>query len=165
MFYKDKLLSPAQLKRLSDHKYSCTSVSLVDPILQPWWNWLLARTPLWIAPNLITILGLIVNIVTTLILVWYSPDAKVEVCVVRLCSIFRLIIWYSQQHWSLTVLILTGTEMGVFRLCFGFVCVPEFRCNWWETGQKNRNIKSPWWIVWPWLWLHFYRSGILLLLC
>lgn len=78
MFYKDKLLSPAQLKRLSDHKYSCTSISLVDPILQPWWNWLVARTPLWIAPNLITILGLIVNIVTTLILVWYSPDAKVE---------------------------------------------------------------------------------------
>ncbi|XP_023723076.1 cholinephosphotransferase 1 isoform X5 [Cryptotermes secundus] len=78
MFYKDKLLSPAQLKRLSDHKYSCSSISLVDPLLQPWWNWLVSKTPLWIAPNLITILGLIVNIITTLILVWYSPDAKAE---------------------------------------------------------------------------------------
>ncbi|XP_021913070.1 cholinephosphotransferase 1 isoform X5 [Zootermopsis nevadensis] len=78
MFYKDKLLSPAQLKRLNDHKYSCSSISLVDPLLQPWWNWLVSKTPLWIAPNLITILGLIVNILTTLILVWYSPDAKIE---------------------------------------------------------------------------------------
>jgi hypothetical protein len=82
MFYKDKLLSPAQLKRLSDHKYSCSSISLVDPLLQPWWNWLVSKTPLWIAPNLITILGLAVNIITTLILVWYSPDAKIEVSVV-----------------------------------------------------------------------------------
>ncbi|KAJ9588146.1 hypothetical protein L9F63_018504, partial [Diploptera punctata] len=78
LFYKDKLLSPAQLKRLGDHKYSCSSVSLLDPLLQPWWNWLVSKTPLWVAPNLITILGLIVNILTTLILVWYSPDAKVE---------------------------------------------------------------------------------------
>ena len=81
LFYKDKILSPAQLKRLSDHKYSCSSVSLLDPFLQPWWNWLVSKTPVWVAPNLITILGLIVNILTTLILVWYSPDAKAEVCV------------------------------------------------------------------------------------
>ncbi|XP_069675288.1 cholinephosphotransferase 1 isoform X2 [Periplaneta americana] len=78
MFYKDKLLSPAQLKRLSDHKYSCSSISLLDPLLQPWWNWLVSKTPVWLAPNLITILGLAVNILTTLILVWYSPDAKAE---------------------------------------------------------------------------------------
>jgi ethanolaminephosphotransferase len=32
--------------------------------------------PLWIAPNLITIVGLIVNIVTALILLGYNPDGK-----------------------------------------------------------------------------------------
>ncbi|XP_035738173.1 cholinephosphotransferase 1-like isoform X3 [Vespa mandarinia] len=77
-FYKEKLLSPGQLKRLSEHKYSCTTNSLLDAFLQPWWDWLVSKVPLWLAPNLITILGLIVNIVTTLILVYYSPDAKVE---------------------------------------------------------------------------------------
>ncbi|XP_060800873.1 cholinephosphotransferase 1 isoform X2 [Amyelois transitella] len=71
-----KILSAAQLKRLSEHKYSCLSDSILDSLLQPWWCWLVSKTPLWLAPNLITILGLIVNIVTTLILVWYSPDAR-----------------------------------------------------------------------------------------
>nr|XP_012142219.1 PREDICTED: choline/ethanolaminephosphotransferase 1 isoform X2 [Megachile rotundata] len=77
-FYKEKLLSPGQLKRLSEHKYSCTTNSLLDGLLQPWWDWLVSKVPLWLAPNLITILGLIVNIITTLILVYYSPDAKAE---------------------------------------------------------------------------------------
>ncbi|XP_041972970.1 cholinephosphotransferase 1 isoform X1 [Aricia agestis] len=77
-FHKERILSAAQLKRLSEHKYSCTSASILDAWLQPWWCWLVSKTPLWLAPNLITILGLIVNIVTTLILVWYSPDARQE---------------------------------------------------------------------------------------
>ncbi|XP_052738270.1 cholinephosphotransferase 1 isoform X2 [Bicyclus anynana] len=75
-FYKERILNAAQLKRLSEHKYSCTSSSILDAWLQPWWCWLVSKTPLWLAPNLITILGLIVNIVTTLILIWYSPDAR-----------------------------------------------------------------------------------------
>ncbi|XP_067627824.1 cholinephosphotransferase 1 isoform X7 [Eurosta solidaginis] len=74
--YKERILSPQQLKKLSEHKYSCSSNSLLDPWLQPWWNWLVSMTPLWLAPNLITIIGLIVNIVTTLILVYYSPDGR-----------------------------------------------------------------------------------------
>lgn len=78
-FYSKKLLSPGQLKRLSEHKYSCTTNSLLDALLQPWWDWLVSKVPLWLAPNLITVLGLIVNILTTLILVYYSPDAKAEV--------------------------------------------------------------------------------------
>ncbi|KAL7737196.1 hypothetical protein ACLKA6_005389 [Drosophila palustris] len=73
--YKESnILSPQQLRKLSEHKYSCFSASLLDPLLQPWWNWLVAQTPLWLAPNLITIVGLILNIVTTLILIGYSPN-------------------------------------------------------------------------------------------
>ncbi|RZF32120.1 hypothetical protein LSTR_LSTR003983 [Laodelphax striatellus] len=78
LFYKEKLLSTGQLKRLSEHKYSYESVSLLDPLLQPWWNWLVSKIPIWLAPNLITVSGLIVNILTTLILAWFSPDAKEE---------------------------------------------------------------------------------------
>ncbi|KAH8421063.1 hypothetical protein KR222_007871 [Zaprionus bogoriensis] len=73
--YKERhILSPQQLRKLGEHKYSCFSASLLDPLLQPWWNWLVAQTPLWLAPNLITIVGLILNIVTTLILICYSPN-------------------------------------------------------------------------------------------
>eukprot|EP01137_Pigoraptor_chileana_P016880 Opistho-2@74082 len=39
------------------------------------WNWLVLYIPLWIAPNLITIVGLVINIATTLVLVWFSSNA------------------------------------------------------------------------------------------
>ncbi|XP_058836578.1 cholinephosphotransferase 1 isoform X3 [Topomyia yanbarensis] len=77
-FYKNKLLQPGQLKKLGEHKYSCTNVSMLDPFLQPWWCWLVARVPLWLAPNLITSVGLIVNIITTLILIYFSPNGREE---------------------------------------------------------------------------------------
>ncbi|XP_037037898.1 choline/ethanolaminephosphotransferase 1 isoform X5 [Bradysia coprophila] len=76
--YKNKLLSGVQLKRLSEHKYACTNISILDPILQPWWCFLVSKMPLWLAPNLLTILGLFVNVLTTLILVFYSPNAREE---------------------------------------------------------------------------------------
>uniref|UniRef100_U5ESN6 diacylglycerol cholinephosphotransferase n=1 Tax=Corethrella appendiculata TaxID=1370023 RepID=U5ESN6_9DIPT len=75
-FYKQKLLTQTQLKKLGEHKYNCTNVSLLDPVLQPWWCWLVSKVPLWLAPNLITTVGLIINIVTTLILISYSPNGR-----------------------------------------------------------------------------------------
>lgn len=78
MFFKNKILTPGQLKRLAEHKYSSESISILDRILQPWWNWLVGQVPIWVAPNLITMVGLFINIFTTLVLVWYSPDAQTE---------------------------------------------------------------------------------------
>ncbi|KAG0711546.1 Choline/ethanolaminephosphotransferase 1 [Chionoecetes opilio] len=72
-------LSEPQLRRLEEHKYSCASTSLLDPCMQRWWCWLVEQCPLTLAPNLITITGLIINIVTSLLLCYYSPDAKQEV--------------------------------------------------------------------------------------
>uniref|UniRef100_A0A1L8DYA7 diacylglycerol cholinephosphotransferase n=2 Tax=Nyssomyia neivai TaxID=330878 RepID=A0A1L8DYA7_9DIPT len=76
MLKHNQLLSTSQLKKLENHKYSCVSASFLDPILQPWWNFLVRSIPTWLAPNLITIVGLFVNIVTALVLILYSPDAK-----------------------------------------------------------------------------------------
>jgi choline/ethanolamine phosphotransferase len=45
-------------------------------MFQPYWNWLVSKLPLWLAPNLITIIGLLVNILTSLVLMYYNPDAK-----------------------------------------------------------------------------------------
>ena len=73
------VLTPAQLRKLSEHKYSAGGVSLVEPPLQIYWRWLVEQVPLTWAPNSMTIAGLIINVVTTLILVYYSPDGKQEV--------------------------------------------------------------------------------------
>ncbi|XP_022670928.1 cholinephosphotransferase 1-like [Varroa jacobsoni] len=72
----EKVLEPSQLRRLAQHKYNCEGRSLLEPLFQPFWNAVTARLPLWLAPNLMTMLGLIVNVLTTLLLVWYSPDGK-----------------------------------------------------------------------------------------
>lgn len=72
-------LSPAQLKRLEEHKYSASGRSLFEPPCQIFWNWLIQQTPTWIAPNTLTIVGLLVNIISTVVLVYYCPTAKEEV--------------------------------------------------------------------------------------
>ncbi|KAL0610995.1 LOW QUALITY PROTEIN: Cholinephosphotransferase 1 [Plecturocebus cupreus] len=71
-------LSAAQLRRLEEHRYSAAGVSLLEPPLQLYWTWLLQWIPLWMAPNSITLLGLAVNMLTTLVLISYCPTATEE---------------------------------------------------------------------------------------
>ncbi|NXR09300.1 CEPT1 ethanolaminephosphotransferase, partial [Semnornis frantzii] len=72
-------LSKHQLKRLEEHKYQSAGRSLLEPLMQGYWEWLVGRVPAWIAPNLITIIGLLINIFTTLLLVYYCPTATEQV--------------------------------------------------------------------------------------
>ena len=76
-----EVLSSSELKGLKEHKYSVVCNTLLDPLMQVYWRWLVDLLPMWWAPNAITLAGLLVNIVTTLILIMYSPDAKQEVCI------------------------------------------------------------------------------------
>jgi len=69
------ILSDRELKKLKEHKYSASCSSLLDPIMQKYWNWFVTLCPMWVAPNLITMVGLVINIVTSLVLVWYCPTA------------------------------------------------------------------------------------------
>jgi len=73
-----KILSLQQLHALSNHKYSSEGTSITEPFLQVLWRWLVEQIPLWVAPNLITIVGLIINVGTSLLLMYYSPDAKTQ---------------------------------------------------------------------------------------
>ncbi|XP_034019073.1 cholinephosphotransferase 1 [Thalassophryne amazonica] len=68
-------LSAAQLKRLEEHKYSASGRSLLEPQCQIYWNWLVQQIPTWVAPNTLTIAGLLVNVISTVILVYYCPTA------------------------------------------------------------------------------------------
>lgn len=60
-------------------RYSSAGRSLLEPLMQRYWEWLVARIPSWIAPNLITIIGLATNVFTTLVLVYYCPTATEQV--------------------------------------------------------------------------------------
>lgn len=48
---------------------------MLDPYMQILWNWVVQFCPLWVAPNLITIVGLAINIFTSLLLIVYCPTA------------------------------------------------------------------------------------------
>ncbi|XP_064011533.1 cholinephosphotransferase 1 isoform X2 [Pogoniulus pusillus] len=68
-------LSPAQLKRLEQHRYSAAGRSLLEPWLQPYWAWLVEQVPLGLAPNAITLSGLLLNCLTALPLIACCPSA------------------------------------------------------------------------------------------
>jgi len=78
LLYNERILSDVQLKKLAEHKYSSSCQSLLDPIMQKYWQWFVNFVPLWVAPNLITIVGLAVNIITSIILILHCPTAKEE---------------------------------------------------------------------------------------
>lgn len=70
------ILTESQLERLKKHKYCAEGRSLTEFIFQPYWNWVVTLMPLWVAPNLITIVGLVLNVFTSLAVILYSPQAN-----------------------------------------------------------------------------------------
>ncbi|NWH78009.1 CHPT1 Cholinephosphotransferase, partial [Piaya cayana] len=68
-------LSPAQLRRLERHRYRAAGSSLLEPCLQPYWCWLVRRVPPRLAPNAITLAGLLLNCLAALPLVAACPSA------------------------------------------------------------------------------------------
>lgn len=77
------VLSELQLRRLTEHKYSATGSSILEPVMQKFWRWIVEQIPLWWAPNAITLTGLFCNVVTTLILCYYSSDLQGKVSHLR----------------------------------------------------------------------------------
>jgi len=53
-------LTPRHIAGLLKHQYSAADNSLVDSVFQHWWNFVVEFVPLSVAPNLITVSGLVV---------------------------------------------------------------------------------------------------------
>ena len=70
------VLTETQLRNLKEHKYSCQGISIVEQYLQPIWRELVEKLPLWVAPNLITFTGLMVNLVSTAFIVVQDPNGE-----------------------------------------------------------------------------------------
>ena len=70
-----KTLSSIQLKKLDSHQHQSSGVSLLEPFVQLFWNWLTKFLPRWIAPNVLSVCGLSVNVTTSLLLIYYCPTA------------------------------------------------------------------------------------------
>ncbi|VDP61745.1 unnamed protein product [Heligmosomoides polygyrus] len=73
----DCLLTPEELSRLSEHKYSAVDISWLDELcMKDFWEYVVQFYPLWLAPNLITLIGLVVNLISVLVLSHYCPTTR-----------------------------------------------------------------------------------------
>jgi len=73
-FFTDAPLTVKQLDRLKEHKYASQGKSLMEPPLHNFWNWVVEKLPLWLAPNLITLIGLAFNGASFLMLLFYRSN-------------------------------------------------------------------------------------------
>eukprot|EP00750_Incisomonas_marina_P029598 INCI7200.4.p1 GENE.INCI7200.4~~INCI7200.4.p1 ORF type:complete len:261 (-),score=39.97 INCI7200.4:608-1390(-) len=72
-------LSPVGRKGLDDYKYVSGSSTFLDRLMNKFWEFSITLVPLWIAPNMITLLGLSVNIFGCALMLWYSPKLDTPV--------------------------------------------------------------------------------------
>eukprot|EP00731_Ephydatia_muelleri_P005962 Em0003g210a len=54
----------------------CNGISIIEQYLQPIWRELVEKLPLWMAPNLITFTGLMVNLASTVFIVAQDPNGE-----------------------------------------------------------------------------------------
>jgi choline/ethanolamine phosphotransferase len=73
------VLTEPQINRLRKHTYASEGITLLDPYMQKFWKWLVEFCPLWVAPNLLTIIGLVLNIGTSVLLMIFTNGAKEQV--------------------------------------------------------------------------------------
>jgi hypothetical protein len=73
------VLNEQQIRRLKEHKYASEGTTLFDPFMQKFWKWLVEFCPLWVAPNLLTIIGLALNIGTSILLMILTDGATEQV--------------------------------------------------------------------------------------
>lgn len=66
-------LSEEDLKNLDLYEYHGGEYSYIDKLMNPFWLKVAYAFPTWFAPNLITLTGLIINIIAALLVAVYDP--------------------------------------------------------------------------------------------
>lgn len=67
-------LSRRALEGLRNYQYKAGGYTWLDEIHGPFWDWLVTKLPLWLAPNLITLIGTFAIFASYLINAYYLPD-------------------------------------------------------------------------------------------
>ncbi|EFA75797.1 CDP-alcohol phosphatidyltransferase [Heterostelium album PN500] len=60
---------------IKQYKYQgCDHSIIANRVLQPFWRWAVEWLPMWMAPNLITLIGFFFIIASYLVTLWYTPS-------------------------------------------------------------------------------------------
>ena len=71
-------ISPAGLLQLLEYKYVSGTYSIGDKFMQPFWEWFVTLMPMTLAPNMITLIGLVGNLITLGIFLLYDTTWTAE---------------------------------------------------------------------------------------
>ena len=88
-------LTPDGVEHIATHKYVGGKYTPLDNVLNPFWFWATEHVPMWMAPNLITMLGLMCNVAAFILFWTLSPSfgSDVEPWVFYFCA---LMVWLYQ---------------------------------------------------------------------
>ncbi|CAM9870557.1 unnamed protein product [Pylaiella littoralis] len=90
------VLSNQDLDMIAAYKYKPGAYTHLDDLLTPFWNWAVTLLPLWMAPNLVTFIGLAGTCLASLLLTSYSPGLDGE-DVPRWCSLLFAVSLFFYQ--------------------------------------------------------------------
>ena len=71
-----KYLHEKDLKSLDTYVYHGADYTIIENFLNPFWTWFASFFPDWMAPNMITLIGLIINLISTLIVLYNDPTVE-----------------------------------------------------------------------------------------
>lgn len=89
------LLSERDLDMIVAYKYKPGTYTHLDNLLTPYWTWAVTLLPTWMAPNLVTFLGLVGAAVASLLVTSYAPSFEGHVP--RWClAVFAVALFFYQ---------------------------------------------------------------------
>ena len=93
--FKRNYMSKEALVHLKNYKYVSGEYSIMDKVLTPYWNWVVELLPMWMAPNLVTLTGLLIVIASTFM---YLPfDHTLSGSFPPLCYIISALSLFAYQ--------------------------------------------------------------------
>ena len=68
------VLTADELRRVAAYKYASGMSTPLENLMNHWWNWAVQWLPLWLAPNLVTLLGLACMVASAGLVVAVDPS-------------------------------------------------------------------------------------------
>jgi ethanolaminephosphotransferase len=89
-------LNDTALVHLVNYQYKSGAYTKLDMLMTPFWNKSVEFLPMWMAPNLVTLIGLILCIIGELVIVSYSQDFSSEFVPSWAFYLFSIIVFIYQ---------------------------------------------------------------------
>ena len=80
MYFRKEIISPKGLQNIATHTYKAGTYSILDNYLNYWWNYIVEWMPLWLAPNVITLIGAFFVLSTIPFGLYFSTTSIKTVC-------------------------------------------------------------------------------------